>query len=275
MKGYTLPSFRFDSPRSFLLVDKKLSAKNVWTLVFKGTLHSSPGQFANIWIPQHNEKPFSIAKDRDGEIWFTVCAVGPFSTTLCNLSIGSKVGIRGPYGHGFTISKQPYSVVLVGGGYGMAPLHNVAVAHASIRNDVIAISGARSAENVLFQQECLQSGIELFITTDDGSLGEKGFTTNILERLLSSREISLVQTCGPEKMMKRVAELCRDYSVASEVSIERYMKCGMGVCGQCVVGGTGERMCVEGPVVKGDYALSSYPDFGVFHRGAEGQKISW
>ncbi len=265
----------FDTPKVFTIDRTFVSAENVLTFVFKGTVGALPGQFVNVWIPEKNEKPFSIARDRDGEIWLTVCAVGPFSNALCELDAGDRVGIRGPYGHGFTIPTEKKNVVLVGGGYGMAPLHNAGMAHAKNGSKVFAITGARSKENVLFVDECNQSGFETFVTTDDGTLGQKGYTTQVLERLLESEKIDLVQTCGPEVMMKVIAQMCREKGVKCEVSVERYMKCGFGVCGQCVVEGTGERMCQEGPVTDGDYALDKFSDFGVFHRGPEGQKISW
>jgi dihydroorotate dehydrogenase electron transfer subunit len=264
----------FDSPIAFSIMDKFSSAEKVTTFVFKGTLESFPGQFVNIWIPELDEKPFSIARDFDGEFWITVCAVGRFSHALLEKKIGEKVGIRGPYGHGFSTPEWK-NIVLVGGGYGMAPLFYAGVQHRVNHCRVIAITGARNEKNVLFEEECNNAGFRTFITTDDGTRGEKAFTTEVLEKILKTEKIHLVQTCGPEKMMRRVAEICRDYGVVSEVSIERYMKCGFGVCGQCVVDGTGERMCKTGPVVQGEYALDYYQDFGAYHRGSEGQKIEW
>ncbi len=264
------------TPQAFTIAKKFPSAENVWTFGFEGTLKSTPGQFVNVWIPGLNEKPFSIARDFENEIWLTVCAVGPFSTALCEKQVGDRVGIRGPYGKGFGFpSGITPLVVLVGGGYGMAPLHNAGIMHQKNGATVIAITGARSAKNVLFVEECQKSDFETFVTTDDGTLGQKGFTTDILEEILDERKIDLVQTCGPEKMMKRIAEKCRTKGVLCEVSIERYMKCGFGVCGQCTVDGTGERMCKSGPVVDGNYALENIPEFGVYHRGPEGQKIMW
>lgn len=267
-------TMRFDTPEIFEIKDKFLSAENVWTFVFEGSLGAKPGQFVNVWIPKVDEKPFSIARDRDGEIWLTVCAVGPFSQAFCKKMPKERVGIRGPFGHGFTILEKK-TVVIVGGGYGMAPLHNAGMAHIKNGSHVIAITGAKSEKNVLFVEECKKSGFETFVTTDDGTLGEKGFTTSVLERILEKQKIDLVQTCGPEKMMKIIAQMCEKKGIECEVSIERYMKCGFGVCGQCVVDGTGERMCKTGPVVNGHKALNEYSDFGIYHRGAEGQKKMW
>lgn len=267
-----------DAPKVFSIERTFLSAEGVTTFVIKGSVNARPGQFVNVWIPNENEKPFSIARDRDGEIWLTVCAVGPFSKKFCTLQKGDRIGIRGPYGKGFTIPQEQKNIVLVGGGYGMAPLHNAGMAHKKNNSHVIAITGARSARNVLFVEECESSGFETFVSTDDGSLGRKGYTTQILAEILErtgEKKIDLVQTCGPEVMMKVIAEMCREQNIPCEVSVERYMKCGFGVCGQCVVEGTGERMCREGPVTEGNYALEKFSDFGVFHRGPEGQKIAW
>ena len=264
----------YDSPVAFPIARKFESAENVYTFVFDGTVGATPGQFINVWIPGINEKPFSIARDRENEIWLTICAVGPFSKKFCSMEVGEKVGFRGPYGKGFSTPPNK-TIVLVGGGYGMAPLHNTGVKHVENGSNVIAITGARSKKNVLFVDECKQAGFETHITTDDGTAGYKGFTTEVLERILNEKKIDLVQTCGPEKMMKVIAQMCRENNVECEVSVERYMKCGFGVCGQCTVDGTGERMCQEGPVVDGKYALDKFTDFGHYHRGPEGQKVMW
>ncbi|MBI5414049.1 dihydroorotate dehydrogenase electron transfer subunit [Candidatus Peregrinibacteria bacterium] len=250
------------------------SAKGVKTFVFHVSMESFPGQFVMVWIPGKDEKPFSISRDKNGEFWLMVADVGPFSHALCSFRPGDTIGIRGPFGKGYSLPKKK-NIVLVGGGYGMAPLHNCGVWHLENGNTVTAITGARSGQNVLFEKECSESGFRTFVTTDDGSKGERGFVTHILERLLMKEKIDLVQTCGPEKMMKVIAEMCVAKSVPCEVSLERYMKCGFGVCGQCTVDGTGERMCREGPVQDGAYALQNFSDFGKYHRGAEGQKILW
>ncbi len=264
-------------PKSFEIKDFWEEAENIRTFVFKGTLNSKPGQFCMLWLPDNDEKPFSIARDYDGEIWLTICKVGPMTTELFKLKKGDKVGLRGSYGHGFTTNEKfsaDKTVVLVGGGYGTAPLHFVAKTHfESGAKKVIMIIGARSKNFLIWEQKCRDSGFEVHIATDDGSAGEKGFTTQILDKILDTEKIDLVQTCGPEIMMKIIAQTCIKQNTACEVSIERYMKCGFGVCGQCV-SASGEKMCQTGPVVTAEKALT-YEDFGVYHRGAEGQKINW
>jgi dihydroorotate dehydrogenase electron transfer subunit len=258
-------------------------AENIRTFVFKGTLHSKPGQFCMLWIPGCDEKPFSIARDYDGEIWLTICKVGPATTRLFEMKKRDRVGLRGAFGNGFSTALTPSTspkgrgehlkVVLIGGGYGTAPLHFTGKLHKESGSDVTMVIGARSKNLLIWEKESQASGFRTLIATNDGSAGEKGFTTHILEKLLHDEQIDLVQTCGPEKMMKAIAEMCIAKGVACEVSVERYMKCGFGICGQCVVE-TGEKMCQTGPVVSAGKAMS-FADFGVFHRGSEGQRKDW
>ncbi len=270
-------------PRAFVIDRMWEEAENIRTFVFKGTLHAKPGQFCMLWIPECDEKPFSIARDYDGEIWLTICKVGPATTRLFEMKAGDYVGIRGAYGQGFSTALTPSpspkgrgehsKVVLIGGGYGTAPLHFTGKCHQDAGSDVTMIIGARHKNLLIWEKESKDSGFRTLVATNDGSAGIQGFTTHILEDLLKNEAIDLVQTCGPEKMMRAIVEMCIDQGVPCEVSVERYMKCGFGICGQCVVE-TGEKMCQTGPVVSAEKAMT-FSDFGVFHRGAEGQRKNW
>lgn len=272
-------------PKVFEISDFWEEAENIRTFVFKGTLNSKPGQFCMLWVPGVDEKPFSIARDYDGEIWLTICKVGPATEKLFEMKKEDKVGLRGAFGHGFTIlnsalTPNPSSkgrgkkVILVGGGYGTAPLHFTATEHKKNGCDVTMIIGARTENLLIWTDKCEASGFRTLIATNDGSRGIEGFTTHVLADLFDKEgHIDLVQTCGPEKMMKVIAEMCVQKDIPCEVSIERYMKCGFGVCGQCVTE-SGEKMCQTGPCVSAQKALS-YSDFGSYHRGSEGQRINW
>ena len=259
-------------PRSFEIADFWEEAENIRTFVFRGTLGAKPGQFALLWLPGVDEKPFSIARDYDGEIWLTICKVGPFTEKLFALKKGQKIGLRGAFGHGFSAQSKKH-VVLVGGGYGTAPLHFAGQKHLENGSKITMIIGARSKNLIIHKDWAEKSGMKVLITTNDGSAGQKGFTTDGLAGVLASEKVDHLQTCGPEKMMRAIAEMAVKNGISCEVSIERFMKCGFGVCGQCVTE-SGEKMCETGPVVDGKKALG-YADFGVFHRGAEGQKIFW
>ncbi len=259
-------------PQAFAIHDMWEEAKNIRTFSFKGTLNAKPGQFCMLWIPGVDEKPFSIARDYDGEIWLTICNVGPATNELFKMKKGDKVGLRGAFGHGFSTVNQK-NVVLVGGGYGTAPLHYTGKKHLENGSTVTMIIGARSADLLMHEKWSEEAGFQVLVATNDGSKGTKGFTTHVLADLLEQEKIDLIQTCGPEVMMKAIAQMSMEKGIDCEVSIERYMKCGFGICGQCVTE-SGEKMCQTGPVVTAKKALT-YPDFGIFHRGSEGQKKMW
>ncbi len=259
-------------PKAFTIDRMWDEAENIRTYVFKGTLNSKPGQFCMLWMPKFDEKPFSIARDYDGEIWLTICKVGPATEHLFAMKPGDRIGLRGAFGNGFSTVENK-KVVLVGGGYGTAPLHFTGKCHKDAGSDVTMIIGARSKNLLIWDKKSEESGFRTLVATNDGSAGIEGFTTHIIEDLLKNEKIDLVQTCGPEKMMKAIAEMCIAKNVACEVSVERYVKCGFGICGQCVVE-TGEKMCQTGPVVPAEKAMT-FADFGVFHRGSEGQRKEW
>jgi dihydroorotate dehydrogenase electron transfer subunit len=110
----------------------------------------------------------------------------------------------------------------------------------------------------------------VIITTDDGSLGIRGFTTDALKGLLKEESFDCVYTCGPEMMMKKVFGLCKEFGVECQASLERYMKCGIGVCGQCCIDGL--RVCKDGPVFSSEQ-LRKLDEFGVFERNKSGCKV--
>ena len=129
--------------------------------------------------------------------------------------------------------------------------------------------------------------VSLHIATNDGSVGYKGFNTEVLEKLLASCPvpkkgakgkaaqdcvpIDQVFACGPEMMLKRVSEITAEHKVPSQLSAERYMKCGYGLCGNCTVDPLGIRICTDGPVIKNDLAVT-IEEFGKYHRDELGRK---
>jgi dihydroorotate dehydrogenase electron transfer subunit len=255
---YRIRSIRKDSP----LIN---------TYILDGTYQSLPGQFVMVWIPGLDEKPMSIAYQDDKEIHITVAAIGPFSKALAEKKEGETISIRGPYGSAFSLTKGK-KYCFVGGGVGVPPLFNAACALRKNLVDVDFIVGGRSKEHIIFEKELQNIGATFHACSDDGSYGFNGFSPAKLEEILANgARFDAILTCGPEIMMLKVAEIARKYGIYSEVSIERYMKCGFGVCGACCVDGEGLRMCVEGPVIPGEKALS-WKEFGQYHRGATGMK---
>ncbi|MDC0358211.1 dihydroorotate dehydrogenase electron transfer subunit, partial [Oligoflexia bacterium] len=199
----------------------------------------------------------------------TVSAVGPWSEQVVGMQAGELLGILGPYGNGFKLTGK--KIVLVGGGYGTASLMLLAEKALRKKVDVTLIVGARSEKYLLYRDRIKALGLNAIFTTDDGSFGEAGYNTDALEQQLKKGGIDTVYTCGPEMMEKRVAEICRDSAVACQVSLERHMKCGFGVCGACCMDSSGMRVCVEGPVLSGEEVLG-LEEFGKYHRDSGANK---
>ncbi|MFH1790217.1 MAG: dihydroorotate dehydrogenase electron transfer subunit [bacterium] len=258
-------------------------AENVKTFYLNHSLDSKPGQFIMLWIPDTDQKPFSISYDDGIKFGVTVFNRGPLTKKLFSMQVGDRVGITGPYGTNFSI-KPNTRYIMVAGGYGAAPLGFLSEKISKLNDVKIDFCiGARNKDLVLFEQRisCIPN-TQIHIATDDGSKGHRGFATDLLsvilnpllslEDKLSNNKHILVVTCGPELMEKKVLDICNEHNVDCEVSIERYMKCGIGICGQCAVDPLGICMCTHGPVVSKDLA-NQLTEFGLYHRDKSGKII--
>jgi dihydroorotate dehydrogenase electron transfer subunit len=230
--------------RALKILQKVQENTKTISLVLDGSLTCSPGQFAMLWLPGIDEKPFSLAGS--DPLMFTVSRVGPFSEALQSLGPGDTLWVRGPFGRGFTVA--PESTLLVGGGYGAAPLAYLAGAlrAADPRVRIEAALGARTSADLLFVGRFGALGVPVHAATEDGSEGTAGLVTDVVEPLLAAGELSRVRACGPEAMLEEVARLCRGAGAAAELSFEAYMRCGVGLCGSCEHGG--RLVCMDGPV---------------------------
>ncbi|MFA4641113.1 dihydroorotate dehydrogenase electron transfer subunit [Pyrococcus kukulkanii] len=231
-------------------------ARNIKAFRFDKKLDFTPGQFIMTWLPGKGEKPFSLA-DRD---LIVVKKVGKFTTELFKLEEGYYIWIRGPYGNGF--SPVEGRVALVAGGIGIPPIY--ALAKYGNLEEKILIYGARSKDELALLD--IENYVnEVIITTDDGSQGIKGFPTDILEK--RKEEFTQVYACGPEIMLKKVLEIMNYERV--QISAERYMKCGIGVCGSCALGPY--LVCRDGPVFTGEQLKNT--EFGQYSRLPDGRKV--
>lgn len=265
------PLGTIEQPTVLPIIDIKQETETVKTFFFNIELKSKPGQFVIMWIPRVNEKPFSIAFDKDKKLGLSISNVGPFTEKLFAFKTGDQVGIRGPYGSWFVLKQNYKKILLIGGGYGVAPLANLAKQAEEKGIEVDFCNGARTKNLLLFQKHLNDLNINLHIATDDGSLGKKCFVTNIASSCLKKESYDCVYVCGPEIMEKKIVDLCAEKKLPCQVSIERYMKCGFGICGQCCLDDTGERMCQEGPVIAGKRALKN-KEFGQYKRVKSGKK---
>ena len=248
----------------------KNEAKNIKSFYLDVQLNSQPGQFVMLWIPRMDEKPFSIGAENNSRIKLTIAKLGEFTTKLFEYKVGDKIGVRGPYGKPFTIKGK--HIALVGGGYGSAPLTFLAkqAREKKIKSELII--GARNKELLLYVDDEYPNEIKRHYCTDDGSFGFKGFTTQKLKDLLNNNNIDMVYTVGPELMMKKVVEICDEFKIDCQLSLERYMKCGFGICAVCCVDPLGIRMCVEGPCID-KKLVKQITEFGEYYRDASGKKV--
>jgi dihydroorotate dehydrogenase electron transfer subunit len=239
-------------PLAARIVDIVDESATVRTLVLDRSLEAGPGQFVMVWLPGADEKPFSLV--RADPVTLTIARVGPFTTQIYALRVGDSLWLRGPLGHGFvlpprTADRRQGSILLVAGGYGAAPLHFLAEQALAAGWEVSAVIGARTAADLIFDRRLAALGAEVHVTTDDGSLGEQGLATEAAERLIVARgahSFEAIYACGPEPMLAAVERLAQAHHIPAQLSYERTMRCGFGVCGSCAR--EGWLVCSDGPV---------------------------
>ena len=252
-----------DIPQMLEISEVVQEGKCQKSFFFNHSINCKPGQFVMVWIPGIDEKPMAVSYWKRNEFAFTSHAIGKFTNALDMLKKGDKVGIRGLYGSCFS-AKQ--NACVVGGGVGMA---SVSTLIDSLKNPII-INGARSKEYLIYVNRFKNKN--MVVTTDDGSFGRKGFTTDILDEVLSNdKKIKIVYTCGQEMMMKKVFEICQKHKVECEASLERYMKCSFGICGACMI--DDKIVCIDGPIFNSSQ-LNKLSEFGKYARIKTGRKVT-
>jgi dihydroorotate dehydrogenase electron transfer subunit len=208
------------------------------------------------WLPGVDEKPFSLA--HADPVTLTVAAVGPFSRALHGLAVGDPLWLRGPLGYSYTVPptrgsssdsvSRPHAL-LIGGGYGVAPLRFLAERLLCAGYAVSMIIGARSAADLLLVDAFEAMDVRLWLATEDGSAGLRGLATDAIAPALAaaSGETAMVYACGPTGMLRAIAAVCASRRLPAQLSWEAHMRCGIGLCGSCEVG-DGWLTCLDGPV---------------------------
>jgi glutamate synthase (NADPH) small chain len=216
-----------------------------------------PGQFVIVHIDEHGERVPLTLVDSDpeaGTITLIVQAAGKSTKQLCDKPVGDSIeDVLGPLGHASEVEKFG-TVVVIGGGVGTGVAYPNAVALKKAGNYVISITGARNKEYVILEEELKKVSDECYITTDDGSYGYHGFTTQKLQEIIDSgTKIDYVLAIGPMPMMRAAVEVTRPYGIKTVVSLNTIMVDGTGMCGGCraVVGGVAKFACVDGPEFDG------------------------
>lgn len=239
------------------IIEKANIAEAVYEFVVDAPLVAHkcrPGQFVIIRTDEFSERvPLTIADfDREkGYITLIVQAVGNSTRHLCDtFEVGDDIlDVVGPLGQPSEMGNFG-TVVVVGGGIGVAPVYPIARAYHELGNKVISIIGARNKDLIIWQDKMAAISDEVIITTDDGSAGHKGFVTDPLKAMLEKGEkVDLVLAIGPVIMMKNVAAVTKSFGVKTTASLNTIMVDGTGMCGGCRVnvGGENKFACVDGP----------------------------
>lgn len=228
-----------------------------------------PGQFVTLSIDGIASslilrRSFSIyqAQDRGvygGSIEIVVAAHGEGTKWITQLRRNDSVNIVGPLGKPFPIPKDPVSCILIGGGYGSAPLFRLAEALKNRGCRVDFILGAQTNEKLFGILEARRLGHNVVITTADGSAGQAGFVTDPLPELIEKTSSQVIYSCGPMPMLSAITEIAKANQIYSFTAVEEAMACGIGVCMTCVLPVIGEdgvtrmlRSCVDGPIFNGE-----------------------
>jgi dihydroorotate dehydrogenase electron transfer subunit len=249
------------------VVERVQETPSTVTLRFEYPSVARPGQFVMLWIPGDDELPMSLSYvgPRKG---VTIKVMGDTSRRIQKIPAGAEVGIRGPYGNAFDTDLD--RVLVVAGGSGAAVLAPAAAAARERGAEVRVALGATTALELLFDRRFQEMGATVQRATDDGTIGEKGFVTGVAGRLLAEEPFDAVWTCGPEVMMQKVIRAAAPVGVPVFCSVERHMKCALGLCDACALGPL--HVCVDGPVFPAT-ALSPIPEFGAFKREPSGRRV--
>jgi len=254
-----------------LSVKTENPAVKTYTVKDRLCAKAKPGQFLMLWIPGVDEIPLSVQNVEGTRVQVTVKKVGDATRHLHKMKTGETIGVRGPFGNTFTQNNG--KVLLVGGGTGTAPLLFLAKKLAVNAKRLAFVIGAKTKNELLFlnQLDPLCTEQSTVATTEDGSYGIKCQATEPLPKLLTKEKFDMVYACGPEPMIRQVFDLAEKRGVPMEASLERLMRCGIGLCGSCVIGKY--RVCRDGPVFNSQRLREVKDALGISKLGFDGNRI--
>ena len=235
------------------IISNKKIAPDHYSLSFRApkiAKNTKPGQFFNIRIGASCEpllrRPFGAHKIGKDSIEILYKVVGKATKILSTKKKGSTLDVLGPLGNGFDISKPTsQTVILVGGGHGVAPLYALAKRLTTYNLKLTIFIGARSKKHVVCEKDFRKLGAKVHVATEDGSKGHKGLVTDLLKKKRGT-----IYACGPKPMLKEVAKIAKSSKIPCQVSLEEYIACGIGTCLGCAVKTRmGYKLvCKDGPV---------------------------
>ncbi|MCM1505973.1 MAG: dihydroorotate dehydrogenase electron transfer subunit [Ruminococcus flavefaciens] len=248
----------------YLILKKKTIAREIYSFTVKCpevAEVASSGQFVHIRTGSFTlRRPVSICGiDREkGTLRIVFEVRGEGTAEISRLNEGDVIDMLAPLGHGFTLNPEFKKVVLIGGGIGTPPMLPLAEFY---KEKATVITGFRSADAVILQEDFKKTGAETILCTDDGSLGIHGFVTQPFSEIVSNGSIDAVYACGPMPMIKCIAGICKENNIFCEISLEERMACGIGACLGCAcrtVRNDKEyfaHVCKDGPVFNAEEVL--------------------
>jgi dihydroorotate dehydrogenase electron transfer subunit len=225
-----------------------------------------------LWIPGVDEIPLSILNaDADGNVSVAVKRVGGATEALHSKKMGEVIGVRGPFGNCFSLNAG--RTLMVGGGTGIAPLLFLTRRIASKTSSLTFVIGAKEKSELLFidELERLCSRGNVVATTEDGSYGLKCLATAPLKTLLTKKKFDMIYACGPELMIRNVFDQAEKHKISLEASLERLMRCAIGLCGSCIM--DKYRVCRDGPVFNSRQLREVKSELGISKLGFDGKRI--
>jgi dihydroorotate dehydrogenase electron transfer subunit len=224
-----------------------------------------PGQFVILWLPDVDFLPMSISNVDGSLIEISVQKIGEGTAKLFELKEGDYIGIRGPFGNSWNY-EDASNILIVGGGMGIAAITSLIEPLKQNKKNVTVTIGAQDEVSLIFADRLIDLIPSTMCSTDDGSRGKKCFVTDTINDILSKDSIDLIITCGPEVMMKKVLDISESKNIEVQASLERKMKCGIGLCGSCCIGNANDTcVCKDGPIFNSTQ-LQKFPQFGDYSK---------
>lgn len=253
--------------RAFTISEHLDETPTTRTIIFREKLNAVPGQFVMVWVPRVDEFPMSASYTSD-RFGITYQVVGQGTKALATKKVGERIGIRGPYGKGFAIHGK--RLLMVAGGAGMAPLAPFIEESLEHKATVDLVMGAKTAAELLFEERAAHCGARVHVSTDDGSRGFKGLATEAAASVLERAKFDCIYACGPEKMITGLLRIAENHRTPMQASLERMMKCGIGICDSCAL--DGRHVCKDGPVFS-ERELRAFEELGRTKLDTNGRKV--
>jgi len=237
------------------IIENTQVADNYYLMKVEGNKiaeYSKPGQFFMLQCKDHSRilrRPISLHNVDDNILEFYYEALGKGTKEFTKLSIGETINIQGPLGNGYDTNIKNKNIVVIGGGMGMAPIKYL-IKNLKDNNKITFIGGGRNAEAIKIIEKFNFKNIKIEIATDDGSIGIKGNTVDLLKKIIKNQSIDIIYTCGPHPMMLAVAKIAQENNIRCQISLEERMACGIKACVGCsILTKNGmKKVCYDGPV---------------------------